>query len=58
MFKFKYGFILERVSCDELTEKINDESEKKEKRREDVLKWGDSIEMAGALAPSIGSRLL
>ncbi|EIJ88615.1 hypothetical protein NEPAR06_1502 [Nematocida parisii] len=50
-------FILQRVSIDELSQKITEETEKQEVRKENVLKWGDTIDMATALAPSIGTRI-
>lgn len=50
-------FIFQSVSPEELTIKINEESEKQEMRKENILKWGDSIDMISALAPSIGSRV-
>lgn len=53
-----FKFILESITCDELTVKITQESEKREKRKEKILKWGDTIDMSSALAPSIGSRVL
>ncbi|KAH9385388.1 uncharacterized protein NEMAJ01_0284 [Nematocida major] len=51
-------FILQSVTQDEMSAKISDESTKLEKRRENVLKWGDSIDMVSALAPALGSRIL
>ncbi|KAI5190198.1 hypothetical protein NEMIN01_0897 [Nematocida minor] len=51
-------FILQSISSDDLTSKISEESEKQETRKEKVLRWADSIDMARALAPSVGSRIL
>ncbi|KAI5159638.1 hypothetical protein NEAUS03_0457 [Nematocida ausubeli] len=50
-------FILQRVTTEELTQKINEEGERQQKRKESVLKWGDTIDMVSALAPSIGTRI-